>query len=887
MIDKRAELVLSSEMEKHIIPAYDARWGPSYLPIHSRVFEKTASEVYVPERLIKAAASLSPREDGRYVHINAVGAQEAYGSNKNGDLFWEWSLLKDMPPGDVLEFLRKKGLPIPQEYGISTFETYAYPFVLHNNKDPIHSIGEKVVCAAYNERMKRGELIVFILKAKAPDLIDMIDKGEPIPWSMGCKVPFDICFVPGAAVEIPDGLVPIQEVVVGDIVRSHTGHLRRVTETFERDYTGDLLSIRVLGLPLGAPVTENHPYFAVKEEILRSCRGSANGRIRRCTPGENGNCKMCGSGFPEPEEVSAKDLDVGDYLAYPIPTHSSIDISDHEARIIGFYLGDGSPIRQRRGKKRDGDHVLQGLQFSLDSSQPAVLDALLEACAEFREANYYDYDKGDWSVRFYDRDVAQHAIDTCAECSGDKRVRDIVVGWPESAKMSLVGGYLDTDGSVDERKGSSRFSSTSPLAIWGLNRVLLSLGMVGAIHQETTQSGYTPGTHVWILHLNAADTWKLAEFSAKVRENGHPARTKKENFIAGNYVYRRITEIDSVFVERRRVHNLAVEEDESYIVDGVAVHNCSICKNVARNRDQYCEHLRTLLNVTLPDGRKVAAENWFPRFFDISRVLTPAFPSAYSLRKVAGVALPVADPAVVQRQQEYSIHEVNFTKVASAQADMRRKRTIFKLGEISKAVPAEPGQDNLGKTLFKPKVQKILSKLVKKDDDATGCLPSMAVKSMRSTSSPEELINGATASGILLKKPEVEMITDGDARNVPDRLDLESVLPRLLSKFKDMVPSRSLFDPPFANRVVRIIKISGPEPGAHLDKGASEVYTKYLDVLGQLEVDDLVKAAERILLTRDPHALENAVAGVKTASDRFRPVTPFLVGLKLKKDSHV
>jgi hypothetical protein len=503
MIDKRADLILSPDMEKHVLPAYDASWGPSYLPIHSRVFEKTASEVYIPERLIKAAASLSPREDGRYVHVNAVGAQEAWGSNKNGDLFWEWSLLKDMPPSDVQTMLRKKGLPIPPEYGIGTFETYAYPFVLHNNKDPIHAIGEKVVCAAYNDRMKRGELIIFILKSKASDLVSMIDQGQPIPWSMGCKVPFDVC---------------------------------------------------------------------------------------------------------------------------------------------------------------------------------------------------------------------------------------------------------------------------------------------------------------------------------------------------------------------------------------------SICKNVARNRKQYCEHLLTLLNVTLPDGRKVAAENWFPRFFDISRVMTPAFPSAYSLRKVAGVSLPVADPAVVQRRDEYSIHEVNFTKVASAQADMRRTRTIFKLGEISKEVPAEPGQDNLGKTLFKPKVQKILAKLVKTDDDASPCLPAMAVRSMRATTSPEDLINGATASGIILKKPEVEMITDGDTENVPDRLDLDSVLPRLLSKFKNLIQDRSLFDPPFANRVVKIIRISGPNRGAGLDKGASEAYDKYLAVLGHLEVDDLVKAAERTLLMRDPHALEHAVSGVKTASgDRLRSVKPFLVGLKLKK----
>jgi hypothetical protein len=505
MIDKRAELILSPEMEKHIRPAYDANWGPSYLPIHSLVFEKTATEIYIPDRLIKAAASLTPREDGRYVHINAVGANEAWGSNKNGDLFWEWSLLKEEPPPDVLAMLQKLRLPVPPEYGIGTFETYAYPFVLHNNKDPRLSIGEKVVCAAYNEKMRRGELIAFILKEKAPDLVDMIDRGDPIPWSMGCKVPFDVC---------------------------------------------------------------------------------------------------------------------------------------------------------------------------------------------------------------------------------------------------------------------------------------------------------------------------------------------------------------------------------------------SICKKIARKREQYCEHLRTLLNVTLPDGRKVAAENWFPRFFDISRVITPAFPSAYSLRKVAGVApvnVPLADPSVVQRQRDYSLHDVNFTKVASAQENMRRKRTIFKLGEISKEVPAEPGQDNLGKTILKPKAQKILSNLVKADDDASTCIPATEMRRMRETTSPEEIINGATASGILLKKPEVEIITDGDAEKVPERLDLQSVLPRLLSKFKDLIPSRSLFDPPFANRVVRIIRISGPKPGASLDKGASEAYDKYLEVLGRLEVDELVKAADRILLVRDPNAVENAFAGIKTASDRFRPVTPFLVGLKLKK----
>jgi len=39
------------------------------------------------------------------------------------------------------------------------------------------------------------------------------------------------------------------------------------------------------------------------------------------------------------------------------------------------------------------------------------------------------------------------------------------------------------------------------------------------------------------------------------------------------------------------VCNLQVEKDESYIAEGVVVHNCQICGNIARNPSEYCEHL--------------------------------------------------------------------------------------------------------------------------------------------------------------------------------------------------------------------------------------------------------------------------------------------------------
>lgn len=170
-------------------------WGPSVVPLDPRTMRKLASASYVPTKIAEYADQLRSRDDGRYVLLNALGAGEFYGSNKNGDYFNEWSLLGDRIPPDVQEFLREKGLPIPTEWGYKTFERYAYPYKHHDNDDPMKSCGERVCCADYNHKMHRVELIVFIKGAKAPEVVRKIDNGEPVAFSMGARLPFDVCSI--------------------------------------------------------------------------------------------------------------------------------------------------------------------------------------------------------------------------------------------------------------------------------------------------------------------------------------------------------------------------------------------------------------------------------------------------------------------------------------------------------------------------------------------------------------------------------------------------------------------------------------------------------------------------------------------------------------------
>lgn len=62
---------------------------------------------------------------------------------------------------------------------------------------------------------------------------------------------------------------------------------------------------------------------------------------------------------------------------------------------------------------------------------------------------------------------------------------------------------------------------------------------------------------------------------------------------------------------------------------------CSICGNVARTKDDYCDHITMHKGKVLPGGKQVYMINKNPRFFDISFVFIGADRTAKTLMKIA------------------------------------------------------------------------------------------------------------------------------------------------------------------------------------------------------------------------------------------------------------
>lgn len=172
------------------IPAFDRCGEPNtrvLTRMDASVFEKIAGTL--PADVAEYLKELKPDPEKLYLLIVALGAADFWGSNVNGDAFFEKDLLGIQTP---MEASRNPspytGVPLPR---YKTFLS-AHVFKHHSNKDPENSFG-KVAHAAYDHDMHRVLLIVGVDKKRAPDIVADIEKNGSVVWSMGCKVPFDVC----------------------------------------------------------------------------------------------------------------------------------------------------------------------------------------------------------------------------------------------------------------------------------------------------------------------------------------------------------------------------------------------------------------------------------------------------------------------------------------------------------------------------------------------------------------------------------------------------------------------------------------------------------------------------------------------------------------------
>jgi intein/homing endonuclease len=534
------------------------------------------------------------------LHIIAVGAYEGTGFNRNGDAFLE----KDCENNH--KYFTKSNRAVHRH---------------HKNKPNDPKFGN-IKTSAYNKKMRRIELVVGLDKDKCSDILHEQETTGNTNWSMASKQAEDVCFIAGSLVETREALIPIEKVTEDCLVKTHKGNWKRVKKTFKRLYKGDLYELNFQGMPFSVTSTAKHPFLCIPEEQLYvGTQGNGHGKLSRLSPNF-----ITDDNFPTPEWKNADELNEFDYLSYPVYKNNPTadQISEDLAYLLGTYIGDGNLIKR---KLKNNVINLNGITITVGKNKNEFLDKLINIVTNLNFKYTIDQNSNISVNRLhiYERSLAILAKRYCNEYSHSKKLNNDVFGWSVEAKKSFLAGYLDTDGMIHHKFRTGRFATVSLQLAYDIRNLLSSLGIASSIFKETTKNSAINGKkinscgYIYRISIGATSVNTFSKYSLKAKTLGCDKKPSNKIFIVNDYLHLPIKEIHS-YPSELEVYNLEVEDDESYIVNGVAVHNCSWCGHHAKTDKDRCFIAGTLIEtkaglkpielITIGDMVKTHKGNW-------------------------------------------------------------------------------------------------------------------------------------------------------------------------------------------------------------------------------------------------------------------------------------
>lgn len=335
------------------------------------------------------------------------------------------------------------------------------------------------------------------------------------------------CFPAGTLVLTPDGYKPIDTLKIGDEVVSHSGNVCKVSATGSK--IAPVGKLKIIGRP-EISCTANHPFLTI--DVKRDRRRKSETYSQTIPAGE--------------WDFTAAEHSVGKYAGrlevkqtdYCVP--STILSEEDLLELAGWYVGDGY-IRTFKGKTK------KAIILALVSKKK------IKTFQERFEQKINFCIGADGKVTIYNTKIAEFLIENFGHLSSGKKIPYWLYS-RESLKKSFLFGLEMTDG-CHKGNGCNVTTISEPLA-YGIADLYGNASVrVQKVETETKIQGRTVNQH---------DYYVVSKISTKA---------VKTKFINGRYASR-VKEFKDENGTIGTVFNITVSGDHTYIVNGVAVHNC-------------------------------------------------------------------------------------------------------------------------------------------------------------------------------------------------------------------------------------------------------------------------------------------------------------------------
>lgn len=381
--------------------------------------------------------------------------------------------------------------------------------------------------------------------------LDDVNPTKAIGRKLDLLIASPECFPAGTLILTANGYRNIESVAVGDYVLTHRNRWRQVTSIMTD--VKDTVVVSGQG-HYGLETTAEHPFYV--RERGSSWPGSGPNRPRVWTwsdPAWHPASNLEGRFWACPSAI--------DSLTVPAVGGRGFDFSEEFWWLVGLWVAEGTVrLRDRSSEitiscgRNEANRVTEQLnRFAANLEGRATNGQLRWRRREVRTAVLFETGH-DGFARWLVENFGRHSY--------GKRLPGWMYGMQPEDQRAFLAGYLQGDGHVERKSATPKQTcqTVSRELAFGIRTLAGSLGLRASMHLRTPTSEFIEGRHVNV-RMAYGVAWT-------------PNPMRQDSWNDGQHHWQRVNGVNPGR-SGVLVYNLSVNEDESYVAEGVVVHNCT------------------------------------------------------------------------------------------------------------------------------------------------------------------------------------------------------------------------------------------------------------------------------------------------------------------------
>jgi len=372
------------------------------------------------------------------------------------------------------------------------------------------------------------------------------DTGEPQPpktkkWAH--------CFLANQKVLTSDGYKNIQDITVGNFVLTHKNRFKRVVKIGNKEYSGNICKISTCSSIDDIIATEEHPFY---------CMFVGKKHISEVLEEDKQEYQFLK--LSEIIRTDNKRMLYDNLFIEGILPEKQNSISENIAFLLGVFIGDGNLAGRKR---KDGTVNYKAIRFIIGINKRngklrEKVISLMEKEFGLLPRFYNPKGANCEQIIFYSKKIADFFLAYCGKPRNKKIHSDILLS-KKSVLKEFAEGWFMTDGCLVESQNKKMISTSSKDLAYSLSVVLNKLGYAFSVQQRPEGKTVIQDRIVF-----CKESWHFSyrEYSKRTQSWFH-----------NGYKLVRPKKIETTFFEGT-VYNFEVEEDNSYTVGNLIVHNC-------------------------------------------------------------------------------------------------------------------------------------------------------------------------------------------------------------------------------------------------------------------------------------------------------------------------